>query len=43
MIKASLEEAIDQIDVKNTLEISKRRFAWVNLLKKTAVSNGCLF
>ena len=41
--KASLEEAIDQIDVKNTLAISKRRFAWVNLLKKTAVSNGCLF
>ena len=32
--KASLEEAIDQIDVKNTLAISKRRFAWVNLLKK---------
>ena len=32
--KASLEEAIDQIDVKNTLAISKRRFAWVNLLKR---------
>ena len=34
MIKASLEEAIDQIDVKNTLAISKKKICLVNLLKR---------